>query len=172
MEEIGNMAWAAPMDWMCEPFILEKTGLSVQNHQDKTIDNFIALRTMAPDLPFIPVLQGWTEYDYLVHLESYAVRGIDLTKENLVGVGSVCRRQGTIRVQQIFDNLYRAGLSTHGFGLKIKGIKMHGHQLTSADSMAWSLDARRDKPLPGHTHKNCANCLEWALNWREKVLAC
>ena len=28
-DEIGGMAWAAPQDWMCEPWILEKTGLTV-----------------------------------------------------------------------------------------------------------------------------------------------
>jgi hypothetical protein len=27
-EEIGGMDWAAPQDWMCEPWIIEKTGLS------------------------------------------------------------------------------------------------------------------------------------------------
>ena len=26
-DEIGGLAWAAPQDWMCEPFITERTGL-------------------------------------------------------------------------------------------------------------------------------------------------
>jgi hypothetical protein len=39
------------------------------------------------------------------------------------------------------------------------------------DSMAWSLGARFNPPLRGHTHKNCANCLEYALRWRAKVIA-
>jgi hypothetical protein len=41
-----------------------------------------------------------------------------------------------------------------------------GDALVSADSMAWSARARREAPLPGHPHKNCANCLEFALLWR------
>ncbi len=45
-------------------------------------------------------------------------------------------------------------------------------RLTSADSMAWSVDARRKPPLPGCTrHKNCANCPRYALRWRRQVLA-
>jgi len=41
----------------------------------------------------------------------------------------------------------------------------------SADSMAWSLQARLLPPTPGHTHKSCANCLEFALDWRSDLLA-
>ncbi|MFJ2177026.1 hypothetical protein ACIOHE_29545 [Streptomyces sp. NPDC087851] len=30
---------------------------------------------------------------------------------------------------------------------------------------------RHRPPLPGHTtHKNCANCLPYALKWRDRVL--
>ncbi len=41
--------------------------------------------------------------------------------------------------------------------------------LESADSMAWSYDARRAPALAGCTHRNCANCLEYALRWRRRV---
>ena len=37
MQEIGKMQWAAIQDWMCEPFMLAKTGLSVEEHQSRTI---------------------------------------------------------------------------------------------------------------------------------------
>ncbi len=38
--------------------------------------------------------------------------------------------------------------------------------------MAWSIDARHRPPLPGCTrHRNCANCLRYALRWRSHVLA-
>src|SRR5436190_14414765 len=32
-DEVGRLLWAAPQDWMCEPFITDKTGLSVVEHQ-------------------------------------------------------------------------------------------------------------------------------------------
>jgi hypothetical protein len=37
--------------------------------------------------------------------------------------------------------------------------------------MAWSYSARRNPPLPGHTHLNCANCIDYALDWRRDALA-
>ena len=50
---------------MCEPFILEKTELPVEEHQRRTVPNFLHLKELAPDLPFAPVLQGWTLEDHL-----------------------------------------------------------------------------------------------------------
>ncbi len=35
--------------------------------------------------------------------------------------------------------------------------------------MAWSYGARYVPALPGHTHKHCGNCLEYAENWHEKI---
>jgi hypothetical protein len=63
--EVGRLDWAAPQDWMCEPFILAKTGLSVVEHQRRTVDNYLRLKGLAPDLPFVPVLQWLTLDDYL-----------------------------------------------------------------------------------------------------------
>jgi len=54
------------MDWMSEPIMLAKTGLTVAVHQARTVANYLALRDLAPDLPFIPVLQGWRLDDYLL----------------------------------------------------------------------------------------------------------
>src|SRR6266536_1053296 len=36
-DEIGGLQWVAPQDWMCEPFMLEKTGLTIKEHQTRTI---------------------------------------------------------------------------------------------------------------------------------------
>lgn len=36
-DEIGSLDWAAPQDWMCEPVMLAKTGLTVDEHQRRTI---------------------------------------------------------------------------------------------------------------------------------------
>src|SRR5262245_5712430 len=63
--EVGRLAWAAPQDWMCEPFILAKTGCTVAEHQARTIANYQHLRDLDPKLPFVPVLQGWQVRDYL-----------------------------------------------------------------------------------------------------------
>jgi hypothetical protein len=172
-DQIGRLAWAAPQDWMCEPGILAATGLSVAEHQARTVDNYLRLRELAPELPIVPVVQGWTPGDYARCVDRYARAGIDLTAAPLVGVGSVCRRQSTAQVGDIFTTLRRAGVRRlHGFGVKTGGLARWGHLLTSADSMAWSAQARRQVPLPGCTgHRNCANCLRYALRWRTRMLA-
>jgi hypothetical protein len=89
-DEIGLLAWAAPQDWMCEPGMLGRTGLTVDEHQRRTVANFLELRTL--DAPVIPVLQGWTSADYLRHVDAYDRAGVDL-RGTLVGVGTICRRQ-------------------------------------------------------------------------------
>jgi hypothetical protein len=58
----------------------------------------------------------------------------------------------------------------HGFGVKKTGLTRYGQALASADSMAWSFDARRRPPMSGCTHATCANCLPFALRWRGEVV--
>ena len=171
VECVGRMQWAASCDYMVEPEILAKTGLTVERHQELTIDNFLEARTLAPDLPIIPVLQGWTWGDYLYHVEDYARRGIDLGKEPVVGVGTGCRRQSTTRFGAILATL-RADLGDrlHSFGLKVRGLDLNRDQVISADSLAWSFAARRKPALPGCAHEHCNNCLRYALRWRHKLL--
>jgi hypothetical protein len=185
-DEIGWMLWAAPQDWMCEPLVLQGgngfkgTGRTVEQHQRSTVENFLELRSLAPDLPIIPVIQGWTVYDYWRCEDLYERAGVDLTREPRVGVGTVCRRQGTDVATRIMSTLAVRGLKLHGFGFKMQGLQACHRVLASADSLAWSFAARRDPPLPGHDlpggirrtgHINCANCPEYALGWREQLLA-
>lgn len=155
---------------MCEPWIVAKTGLSVEEHQRRTIISVSELRMAG--LRVIPVLQGWSEDDYQRHADLYDQVGMDLRQELVVGVGSVCRRQGTHESGRIFSRMGRLGLKLHGFGVKTTGLARFGHLLKSADSMAWSFCGRRNKPPfdCGRQHKNCANCFAYAMWWRERVL--
>lgn len=169
---IGKLEWAAQQDWMCEPMILRATGKTVEQHQELTINNFIELRSASLPGAFIPVLQGWAPDDYMRHLDMWGKRGVDLLAENLVGVGSVCRRQDTQTAHEIFSGLHGAGLRLHGFGLKIKALERYGSLLASADSMAWSYAGRRRRD-PKHSHPgSCANCFDFAAEWYEKVKRC
>ncbi len=179
-EEIGRLEWAAPQDWMCEPIMLAKTGLTVHEHQLRTVANFVLLqelwyRETDDESPFMPVLQGWANPDhYLRCARIYAEHGVDLCDYPVVGLGSVCRLQATDIIGDIIAAV-RAGidpeLSLHGFGVKTLGLKRYADQLETADSLAWSYDGRRSPPMAGCVgHKNCANCLRYALAWRERVL--
>ncbi|MGW5197327.1 deazapurine DNA modification protein DpdA family protein [Streptomyces spiralis] len=196
-EQLGRLLWAAPQDWMCEPWVIyggthngqrfagtqEARGVlpgepndftaAVRMHQEFTVQNYLELQRIAPDLPWIPVLQGWTLADYERCAQMYADAGVDLTAAPVVGLGSVCRRQATEEIARIVDTFHARGLNLHGFGVKTDGLGDYGDRLVSADSMAWSFGARREPKLSGCTHraKNCANCPEWALQWRQRVLA-
>lgn len=171
-EGVGSMAWAAAQDWMCEPVVRAKTGLTVLDHQERTVANYLELRSLAPDLPWVPVLQGWDLSDYGRHLAMYDREGVDLRAVPLVGLGSVCRRQHTAGVESLIRELAAEGLRLHGFGFKVKGLARVADSLASADSLAWSFDARRSPKMAGCVgHKNCANCLRYALVWRERLVA-
>jgi hypothetical protein len=171
--EIGGLDFAAVQDWMCEPFMIGKTGLSVAEHQERTILSYLDLKRTAPGVPWAPVLQGWEVDDYLRHAEQYRAAGIDLKACPRVGVGSVCRRQASYQAFELFSALKPLGLRLHGFGLK-QGFLRHAFAagLESFDSLAWSFRARRrGSPLDGCTHKTCANCLRFALRWREAIIS-
>lgn len=169
--EIGLLDWVAPMDWMCEPHMLERTGLTVLEHQRRTVANFVRLRQQLGRL-VIPVIQGWERDEYLRCWEMYHQAGVDLEWEDTIGVGTVCRRQDTAEAGQIMRALSDKLLGTqlHGFGVKVAGLQSFGDVLASADSLAWSYRARRSPPLHGCLHKSCANCLRYALQWRETVI--
>lgn len=179
-EHVGPYDWAAPQDWMCEDAIIHGgtfggqhfvgTHLSVAEHLRRTVANFLELRSLASDLRIIPVVQGRRVADYEHCLNLYDRAGVDLRREPVVGLGSVCRLQSTREGAAIVTAMAAHGLKLHGFGFKTLGLAKVGHLLASADSAAWSYHARRRPPISGHTHKNCANCLPYALNWRTRVL--
>jgi hypothetical protein len=191
-DETGHLMWAAQQDWMCEPIIINGgvangqrfagTHLSVPEHQRLTVLNYGHLLDLAPDLDIVPVVQGSAaeEYERCRELFWQLLR-IDLATMPRVGVGSVCRRQGTQEVGQIIRRLRASGLHRlHLFGFKTLGLVQHRHLLTdkdSADSLAWSDTARKVRRpalaqcVRAARHRNCANCLPFALTWRRAVLA-
>lgn len=142
----GNLLAAVAQDWMCEPFIVRKTGLSVPEHQRLTIERYDALLAEDTGVYILPVLQGFAPDDYAKHLEAYGAR---LALGQWVGVGSVCKRNGDPR--QVAAVLLaikerRPDLRLHGFGLKTTALAnpLVRSLLHSADSMAWSYNARRN----------------------------
>lgn len=166
--QIGSLDWAAPQDWMCEPSMVAKTGKTVAEHQELTIANYLELADFGG--PFIPVLQGWEHDDYLSHAEQYAAAGIDLATFDTVGVGSVCRRGQDDEIVAILSALAGLGIRCHGFGVRSRAYRRCRPFIASADSMAWSMNARRNPPMEGCAHGTCSSCPRWALRWRERML--
>lgn len=141
----GEMQAAVSQDYMCEAFIVHKTGLTVEAHQALTIDRYTQLRSLV-SAPLMPVLQGYYPMDYMAHVQAY---GPLLTQGMWVGVGSVCKRN--TRPHEIAAilgaiKLVRPDLRLHGFGLKTTALRTPYIRalLYSADSMAWSFAARRE----------------------------
>lgn len=141
----GRLLAAVAQDYMCEPFIIEKTGLSVPEHQRLTVERYDALLAEGTGVYILPVLQGFDPQDYVAHIRLYAAR---LTLGMWVGVGSVCKRNGT--PQAVVDVLTaikteRPDLRLHGFGLKTTALADARVRalLHTADSMAWSFSARK-----------------------------
>lgn len=174
-EEIGGLQWAAIQDWMCESKMLDKTGLSVSVHQALTTKSYLDLSSIASDLPWIPILQGFKPDDYLRHIDSYTRAGIDLKAAPVVGVGSVCRRQAGKEAAEIMRRLSSEGLRLHGFGFKLQGVQRAHQYMISSDSLAWSRGSRGRNgfavPCPVYPRKNCANCDHAALEWRKQLVS-
>jgi hypothetical protein len=136
---------AVSQDWMCEAFMLEKTGLTLQDHQRLTIERYDALLPLIRGVYLMPVLQGYSLESYLDHIDQYGDR---LKPGMYVGVGSVCKRNGDVRqIEAILGAIKRKrpDLRLHGFGLKTTALASGVVRdcLESADSMAWSFAARR-----------------------------
>jgi hypothetical protein len=135
----GNLVAAVAQDWMCESFILEKTGLSITEHQDRTIESYLYLSERS-SVYIMPVLQGFEPSDYVRHLEDYSFL---IPEYAWVGVGSVCRRNGNPdSLEDVFLAIKsaRPDIKLHGFGLKIQALERPTVRtlLESSDSMAWS----------------------------------
>ena len=99
----------------------------------------------APDLPWLPVLQGQTLSDYLHHVDAYTSYGINLWSLPLIGLGSVCRRQGTVDASRLVLDLARLKLPLHGFGFKTTSLIRCGESIASGDGIVvvdrWTLPA-------------------------------
>lgn len=132
-------------DYMCEPFILAKTGLTIEQHQTLTIQRYDELMHHQLRPYILPVLQGFYPRDYVVHIRQYGWR---LPENAWVGVGSVCKRNSTpLTVLWVLQAIKaeRPDLRLHGFGLKLTALALPEIRalLATADSMAWSLRGRQ-----------------------------
>jgi hypothetical protein len=63
----GNMLRAVAQDFMCEPWVIERTGLTMAEHQRLTIERYDALVALdTGGIEIMPVLQGQWPADYVL----------------------------------------------------------------------------------------------------------
>lgn len=92
LSRIGNLEWASIQDWMCEPQMLARTGLTVAQHQERTVRSYLDLVAVWARVgrglpcPFRPALQGHTPADYVLR----TTRAFVSFKRSRIGVGRVC----------------------------------------------------------------------------------
>lgn len=159
----GNLIAAVSQDYMCEPFMLRITGLTVLEHQQLTIERYDALIAEDTGVYIIPVLQGYTPEEYVQHVDMYGDR---LTPGMWVGVGSVCKRNADPElVYEVLKAIKkrRPDLRLHGFGLKTTALddRRVRDLLETSDSMAWSYNARMNGRDANHWMS--------AKNWMVKL---
>ena len=136
---------AVSQDWMCEDFILAKTGLTIADHQRLTVERYDALLPLVRGVYLMPVLQGYSPASYVAHARAYGDR---LAPGAYVGVGSLCKRNGSpFKIEDVLLAVKRERpyLALHGFGIKTTALRsgVVRNCLLSADSMAWSFAARK-----------------------------
>jgi len=70
------------------------------------------------------------------------------------------RRSSIREIGAIAGHFARRGYKLHGFGLKASALRAYASYFVSADSLAWSYQARvTDMRLPGCRHRGpCNNC--------------
>ncbi len=199
--EIGGLDWAAQQDLMCEPWMLARTGRTVEENQRLNKANFWLLNDLwwraeerdyalrhgldpagvrfdglRPDLnltPFRPTLQGWAPDDYRRDVEMWYRAGVNLEEVNVVGMGSVCRRAATKPVRALIEEL-SGFLDLHGCGLKTDALRMYGPVLPTSDSHAWSEGTRHETERWPCRHGRVRwerNCPLHAIEWGARVLA-
>lgn len=157
----GNLLCAVSEDYMTEPAMLERTGLTVEEHQQRTIERYDRIRAaVPPHIHILPVLQGYTPEEYVQCIALYGQR---LTPGIWVGVGSVCKRNGRPdAIEAVLRAIKgeRPDLRLHGFGLKLTalGNAYVRENLESSDSMAWSFGAWKEGRNPN--------------DWREAMKYC
>ena len=141
---------AVTQDYMCEPFMLDITGLTVQDHQRLTVERYDALLRCDTGCYILPVLQGYAPDDYVQHLRMFGDR---LTPGMWVGVGSVCKRNGNpYAIENVLLAIHkeRPDLMLHGFGLKKTALSsgIVWKLLHSCDSLASSFHERMNGRSP------------------------
>lgn len=176
----GNLLAVVTQDYMCEPFMLERTRLTVGIHQRLTIYRYDAIKKLLDargiNVYLMPVLQGYKPEEYVAHIQQYGDR---LKSGMWIGVGSVCKRNGNPKELEavliaIRKELKAQGLKDirlHGFGLKETAVKtpLIDALIDTTDSMSWEYDASRKK-VTGEQRRELGRKYEKKMNERSRQL--
>lgn len=130
-------SYAASMDYPCEPQLTSEISGAMTVEERIRAGADMAFYLCRRSDRIFPVLQGWTRDDY-----ELSWRLTEPLRPRMVGVGSLCVRQGTKAIKQlVFELRHMLPIEVwkHGFGVKITALRdpvVRGF-FTSVDTNAW-----------------------------------
>src|SRR6266508_2160990 len=124
--------FATVMDYVCIPSNGKKSEINI-NRIKATIQNEIALRELAPDIPWLPILQGDNFEERSEDLELR--RALNLLPIEYAGIGSLVGRgiQAAIDTVQSYAT-ESPRVKFHGFGKPIRPLP---DPVVSAATNSW-----------------------------------
>lgn len=172
--------WWSAMDYCCETEIAHNRA-EVERRVELTVESYAD--TLAEidwwrdegvnDVPDpMPVLQGREPSDYVGCARQMSAVGRDGALPELVGVGSVCRRQlhgrdGLLAVLSALDRELPPEVRLHLFGVKgdlLRHLAPFARRVAAVDSMAWDFRARRqalEDGRPNDVAHRAAALIDW-----------
>lgn len=148
------------------PFEVGDGDLAVR-HQS-SVESWMRLRGLG--LPVLPTVHAASMDDCRHALRLYSAWGIEIQEEPLVILRSL--PEGRWARRDLVMAIRRLGLSPHAHNQSKPMLKDYGPYLQSADDDgSWVVEGRRGPQLPSCTHKSCASCMNWALEWRSRTAA-
>ena len=142
----------AILDYPCEPNTNRSLLQSNKERIDKTIQNTLECIDYDPNLPWVPVIQGYTLQEYLYCLEEYEKHNLPYDDFDLWAIGSLCARKKVGGLRTIITNIsQRVNMPIHTFGMTITFLRdpQIFFAIHSSDSGAWSYNGRHYEKL-GH----------------------
>jgi len=141
--------------------LFASTGLSVAEHQAPTVANYLQLRDLALDLPFIPVLQGWTLADYILRtiddLGAILQTGRGSTGPRIAGTGlddSVVASRIGIKVSGPNRTSVGSGACQHGFS-EVESAHVRSPQIGTPKIRSSKICALQEGASEVRLHQRC-----------------
>lgn len=140
----------AVLDYPCEPEVNRTTHSTNMDRIRATVDNAVLCVDADNNIPWVPVIQGFTLKEYLACWELYQDAGIEY---DLWAIGSICARKKLGGIRNIVTSLYnKTEQNLHAFGLTLPALRdpQVFFSLQSSDSAVWNWRAmNRDEKENG-----------------------
>ena len=145
-----RLDFCAVMDYACEPDVNRTVNPTNIDRIKATVENEALCIAAAPDLPWLPVLQGDNLSEREFDIEYRAKNNVEI--KPYMGIGSVCKR-GAKKAREVvrFYAGTLTGVRYHAFGLDVRALNKCDvlRNIKSWDSYAWAF-GRGMRSVGGH----------------------